>query len=179
MTLAMILVVAAALALVFILSVTVSRSLQISRGASLATQIQPIDVEAFRNLVDPAEDEYLRRRLSAPEFHLVRRERLRAMAAYVQTSARNAAILVRIGQAAMTAGDASTAEAARELVDNALLLRRNAAFALLKIYVAQAWPNSGLAAASVLQRYEQLNGAAMLLGRLQNPAAPVRISASF
>ena len=179
MTLAMILVFAAALALVFILSVTVSRSLQISRGASLATQIQPIDVEAFRNLVDPAEDEYLRRRLSASEFRLVRRERLRAMAAYVQASARNAAILVRIGQAAVSAGDAPTAEAARQLVDNALLLRRNAAFALLKIYVALAWPNSGLTATSVLQRYEQLNGAAMLLGRLQNPAAPVRISASF
>jgi len=101
------------------------------------------------------------------------------MAAYVQTSARNAAILVRIGQAALATGDAPTIEAARRLVDNALLLRRNAAFALLKIYIALAWPNSGLAAASVLQGYEQLNGAAMLLGRLQNPAAPVRISASF
>jgi hypothetical protein len=178
MTLALILVVAAALALVLILSVSVSRSLQISRGTSLATQIRAIDVEAFRNLVDPAEDEYLRRRLSASQFRVVRRERLRAMAAYVQISARNAAILVRIGQAALTAGDAPTAEAARQLVDNALLLRRNAAFALLKIYVALAWPNSGLGAASVLQRYEQLNGAAMLLGRLQNPAAPVRISVS-
>jgi len=178
MTLAMILVFAAALALVFILSVTVSRSLQ-SRGAGLATQIQPIDVAAFRNLVDPMEDEYLRRRLSAPEFRLVRRERLRAMAAYVQTSARNAAILVRVGQAALATGDAPTVEAARRLVDNALLLRRNAAFALLRIYIALAWPNSGLAAVPILHGYERLNGAAMLLGRLQNPAAPVRISAQL
>jgi len=29
----------------------------------------------------------------------------------------------------------------------------------------------------VVDRYEQLSGAAMLLGRLQNPAAPVRLSA--
>jgi hypothetical protein len=188
MTLAILLVVAAALALVFILTITVSRGLQISAGAGLAAQIQPIDVEAFRNLVDPAEDDYLRLRLSSAEFRMVRRERLRAMAAYVQTAGRNAAVLVRIGQAALIAsaqtanaqpGDAQTAEAARRLVDNALLLRRNAAFALLRIYIALAWPNSGLAAAPVLHGYEQLNGAAMLLGRLQNPAAPVRISATF
>jgi hypothetical protein len=179
MTLAIILVIAAALALVFILSVTISGSLQVSAGTALATQIQPIDVEAFRNLVDPAEDNYLRRGLPASEFRMVRRERLRAMAAYVQTAASNAAVLVRIGQTALAAGDAPTVEAARQLVDNALLLRRNAAFALLRIYVAMAWPNSGFGAAPVLDGYEQLNGSAMLLGRLQNPTVPIRISATF
>jgi hypothetical protein len=179
MTLAIVLVIAAALALIFILSVALSRSLQISAGASLAQQIQPIDVEAFRNLVDPAEDEYLRRRLRAAEFRLVRRERLRASAAYIQIAGRNAAVLVRMGQAALTASDADTAEAARRLIDNALLLRRNAAFALLRIYIALAWPNSGFAAAPILHGYERLNGSAMLLGRLQNPAAPVRISATL
>jgi hypothetical protein len=178
MMIAVLLVIAAALALVFILGIAVSRSLQISSGSGLAGQIQPIDIEAFRNLVNPAEDEYLRRRLTAAEFRAVRRERLRAMAAYVQVAGRNAAVLVRIGQAAMI-GDSQTVEAARRLVDNALLLRRNAAFALVRIYVALAWPNSGLAALPVLQGYEKLNGAAMLLGRLQNPAAPVHISATL
>ncbi len=109
----------------------------------------------------------------------MRRERLRAMAAYVQIAGRNAAILVRMGQAALAAADAQTAEAARQLVDNALLLRRNAAFALLRIYVALAWPNSGLAATPILHGYERLNGSAMLLGRLQNPGGPVRISATL
>jgi hypothetical protein len=179
MTLAIILVVAAAFALIFILGVAVSRSLQRSAGTSLAAQIQPIDVEAFRNLVDPLEDAYLRRRLPVSEFRAVRRQRLRAMAAYIQVAGRNAAILIRIGQAAVAAGDAPTAEAARRLVDNALLLRRNSAFALLRIYVALAWPNSGLAAESILHGYEKLNGSAMLLGRLQHPATPVRISAAL
>jgi hypothetical protein len=178
MIIAIVLVIASVLALVFILSITLSRSLQVSPGTALALQIRPIDVEAFRNLVDSAEDEYLRQRLPAAEFRLVRRQRLRAMAAYVQVAGRNAAVLVRIGQAAM-AGNAQTADAARRLVDNALLLRRNAAFALVRIYVALAWPNSGLAALPVLRGYEKLNGAAMLLGRLQNPAAPVHISATL
>jgi len=179
MTLAIILVIAAAVGLIFILGMTVTRSLRVPENSSLAAKIQPIDVEAFRNLIDPAEDDYLRRRLSASEFRLVRRQRLRAMAAYVQTAGRNAAVLVLMGQSALTASDADTAEAARRLVDNALLLRRNAAIALFRIYVALAWPNSGLAAVSVLHSYEQLNGTAMLLGRLQRPAVPVRISATL
>ena len=61
MTLAIILVIVAALALIFILGITVSRSLQVSAGANLAGKIQPIDVEAFRNL-----DRSCGRRLPAP-----------------------------------------------------------------------------------------------------------------
>ena len=179
MNLAIVLVAIATLSLLLILRITVSRSLQISSGTSPAGQLQPIDLEAFRNLVNPAEDEYLRRRLPPSEFRTVRRERLRAVAAYVQASGRNAAALINIGQAALAANDAHTAEAARQLVNDALLLRRNATFALLKIYLVLAWPHSVLSAAPVLRGYEQMNGSAMLLGRLQNPATPVRIAAHW
>lgn len=178
MTIAVVLVIAAVLSLVVIVRLALSRSLQISPGASLAAQIRYIDIEAFRNLVSPDENEYLHHRLSAGEFRKVRRERLRAMAAYVQTAGHNATVLARIGQSAMTASDAHTAEAARQLVDQALELRRNATFALFQIYIAVALPNSSMAAGSLLQGYERLNGSAMLLGRLQNPAAPLRISAT-
>ena len=177
MTLALGLVIAAAFALVLILGVTVSTRLQLSPGSARVQRIEPIDIEAFRNLVDPTENEYLRRRLPAAEFRRVQRERLRAAAAYIRVSGRNAAVLVAIGQAALSASDGATVEAARQLVDNALLLRRNASVALLRIYVAFAWPHSALAAAPVLHGYEQLSGRAMLLGRLQNPAVPVRIAA--
>ena len=189
MTLAIILVVAAALALLLILRVALSRNLQISTATSLAGQIQPIDVAAFRNLIDPAEDAYLRRRLPASEFRTVQRKRLRATACYVQTAAKNAAVLIHMGQNTLAANDARTAEAARQLVDSALLLRRNTSFALLGIYVAMAWPNSGrmglpwlqnpVLQDPVLQDYERLNGTAMLLGRLQNPSAPLRIAATM
>jgi hypothetical protein len=178
MTLAIILVVAGALGLVFIVRITLSQRLQVA-PTSLAAQIQPIDIEAFRNLVDPTEDEYLRRRLPSGQFRRVQRERLRAAAAYIQIAGRNAAVLVRLGQSALTSPDPKTAVAAQHLVESALLLRRNCAFALIRIYIAFAWPNGGATAALILHGYEQLNGSAMLLGRLQNPAAPVRISATL
>lgn len=179
MNLAIVLVVTAVVCLVAILGLTVSRSLQVRVHAGLVAQIQPIDIEAFRNLANPLEDEFLHRRLPAGEFRRVRRERLRAMLAYVLTAGRNATVLIEIGQAALTSPDAPTVEAARGLVDQALLLRRNATFALLKIYAAIAWPTASLAAAPVLRAYEQLNGSTLLLTRLQNPAAPVRIAARW
>jgi hypothetical protein len=177
MNLAIILVVAAAVALGIILRLAVTRSLQAREDSGLVATIRPIDVEAFRNLINPAEDDYLRRRLPPTQFRLVRRERLRAMAAYVQVAANNAAVLVRIGQAALASADPRVLGAAQQVVNDALLLRRNTTVALARIYLALAWPNSGFAAVRVVDRYEQLSGAAMLLGRLQNPTVPVRLSA--
>jgi len=179
MTLAIVLVIAAILSLVFILRITVSRSLQVSGDFKLAGQIQPIDVEAFRNLVDLEEDNYLRRRLPPRQFRIVRRARLRATAAYVQAAGHNAALLVRIGTTALEVGDEQIAEAAQRLVHDAVLLRRNAAYAILRIYVARALPTWNLTASPVLNSYERITGSAMLLGRLQNPAAPVRIAATY
>jgi hypothetical protein len=177
MNLAIFIVIAAVIALAVILRTAVSRSLQPSQASKLPARIQPIDVEAFRNLVDPAEDDYLRRRLHPARFRQVRRARLLAMAAYVKAASRNADVLVQIGQAALATNDAHAAPAGRQLAEQAMLLRRNATLALIRIYVALAWPNSGLAASRIADRYEQLNGAAMLLGRLQDPA--VRLSAAL
>jgi|ERR1700733_333799 hypothetical protein len=177
MNLAIILVVAAAVALGIILRLAVTGSLQARGNSGLVATVRPIDVEAFRNLINPAEDDYLRRRLPPTQFRLVRRERLRAMAAYVQVAANNAAVLVRIGQAALASADPRVLGAAQQVVNDALLLRRNTTVALARIYLALAWPNSGFAAVRVVDRYEQLSGAAMLLGRLQNPTVPVRLSA--
>jgi hypothetical protein len=175
--LAIIIVISAVLALGIIVRLAIAQSLQARRSANLAATIYPIDIVAFRNLIDPAEDDYLRRRLPSAQFRMVRRERLRAMAAYVQVAGRNAAVLVRMGELAVASGDARVAEAAHQLVNDALLLRRNATVALARIYLALAWPYSEFAAVRVVDRYERVSGSAMLLGRLQNPAVPVRLAA--
>jgi hypothetical protein len=176
MNLAFVLVITAVFALAIILSVAITRNLQSRNNVELSGTIRPIDVQAFRNLINPAEDEYLRRRLPPGTFRVVRRERLLAMAAYVRVAAENATVLVRVGQVALAGSDPRVTEAAHKLVNDALLLRRNSILALARIYLALAWPNSGLAAVRVADRYEQLSGAAMLLGRLQNPTVAVRLS---
>ncbi|MGA9508573.1 MAG: hypothetical protein WBV55_08005 [Candidatus Sulfotelmatobacter sp.] len=177
MNLAIVLVASAVVVLGVILRLAVSRSLQAKRSLSSAIAIHSLDVEAFRNLINPAEDEYLRRWLPPAQFRRVRRARLRAMAAYVQVAGNNAGVLVGLGEAALASGDPRVAEAAGQLVEHALLLRRNTTLALGRIYVALALPSSNFAAVRVVERYEQVSGSAMLLGRLQNPGAPIRVSA--
>ncbi len=177
MILAIILVVAAIVSLALIVGSAVSRTLQLSVRSNLAGQIEPIDVEAFRNLINVADDQFLRESLSPRQFRAVRRARLRATAAYVLQAGRNAALLIRIGQVGLASSDLRTQQAAQELINDALLLRRNAALALLRIYATLAWPNSALPAAGIAERYEHLSGSAMLLGRLQNPAGSVRLAA--
>jgi hypothetical protein len=88
----------------------------------------------------------------------------------------NAIVLVGIGQAALLDGDPRISDAAHQLINDALLLRRNTTVARARIYLALAWPSSGFAAMRVVDRYERVSGSAMLLGRLQNPAVPVRLS---
>jgi hypothetical protein len=165
------------IALGIILRLAITQSLQTRGNGELNGALRPIDIEAFRNLINPAEDHYLRRHLPPPQFRTVRRERLRAMAAYVHVVSNNAGVLVRIGEAALASGDAQLAEAAGQLVNDALLLRRNTTVALARIYLALAWPYSEFAAVRVVERYEHVSGAAMLLGRLQNPGVAVRLSA--
>jgi hypothetical protein len=176
MNLAIVIVIAAVSALAIILRLAVSQRLQRPVGDQRANQLQLIDLDAFRNLINPAEDEYLRRRLPPAQFREVRRARLRAMAAYVQSAAGNATILLRVGEAALASGESRLTPAAEQLVNQALLLRRNTTIALLRIYVALAWPYSEFAAVRVIDRYEQLSSSAMLLGRLQHPGRAVRLS---
>jgi hypothetical protein len=176
MTLVILIVVAAVLTLALTLGLTVSRALGPAASTNLEAQIELIDVVAFRNLVDPAEDDYLRHHLSPADFRVTQRSRLRARAAYVRVAGRNAAVLIRMGQAALASNDAEIREAALRLVNDALLLRRNAAFALLRIYAAMAWPDYSSASAGIIDRYERLSSSAMLLGRLCNPAVPLRVA---
>src|SRR5437879_12714524 len=92
MTLALVLIIAAAFAVVVILGITVSARLQLSPGSALAQKLEPIDIEAFRNLVDPRENEHLQRRLSPAKFRKVQRERLRATAASIRVAGRTEAV---------------------------------------------------------------------------------------
>ena len=181
-----ILIVAAMATLAFAAGLGVSRALRPASKADLEAQLEPIDVAAFRNLIDPAEDEYLRRHLSAAQFRVTQRSRLRARAAYVRVASKNAAVLIRMGQTALAASDAGAnnahanndvREAALRLVNDAVLLRRNAGFALLRIYADMAWPNRSTATSGILDRYQRVSDSAMLLGRLRSPGVAVRVTA--
>lgn len=135
-----------------------------------------IDTTAFRNLISPDEEEYLRQQLPAREFRSIRRERMRAAIAYIRCALQNAAILLRLGEAAQRSADPQLAAAGRKLVDTAIRMRLYAFFALLKLYLNLAFPGLRLSPSAVADRYEGLTDAMARFTRLQQPGLVTRIS---
>jgi len=134
-----------------------------------AQHLQSVDICAFRNLIDPAEEDFLRSRLPAPEFRNIQRERLRATAEYILCTAQNAAILLRMGEATRRSSDAATAEAAEKLVDQAVRLRLSAFQALLRLELRILFPGWRPASLRVVEGYEQVTRQVLRLGLQSQP----------
>ena len=138
-------------------------------------QIRAVDLEAFRNLIDPAEEEYLRENLPAGEFRKIHRERLRAAVEYVSCAKDNAAVLLYIAESARRSQDPAVAEAAAVLVDSAVRLRMYAFLAIPRLYLAMALPGRRIMPARVADSYEQMTRQVVRLG-LEFPASSIAAS---
>src|SRR2546430_1609767 len=119
----------------------------------LVGRTRPVDIDAFRNLIDPAEEEFLRENLPAGEFRVIQRERLRAAVEYVSCAAHNAAILLRLGEAARRSSDPKIARAGQQLLDSALRLRLYAFLSMIRLYLSIAFPVAHLSARSLTDNY--------------------------
>jgi hypothetical protein len=75
MIITFVLVVAALLALFFLIRLAKGRGFSALPVADPKSRIRPVDVRAFRNLIDPAEESYLRQNLPPAEFAAIHRER--------------------------------------------------------------------------------------------------------
>jgi len=139
---------------------------------NLAGHIRSVDIEAFRNLIDPEEEDFLRHRLPPAEFRKIQRERLRAAVEYISCAAQNAATLLRLGEAARGSPDPATAEAAEKLVDHAIRLRLYAFQAIPRLYFGIILPGWHPSSLRVVESYEQLTRQVVRLG-LQYPVQGV------
>ena len=128
--------------------------------------LTPIDLPSFQNLVDPAEDMFLRRRLNGKAFRTVQRARRLAAAEYLWRLAQNAGILVRAGQCATTAPNAQVASAGRELASLAVTTRVLALLALARLSVGIAFPHTTAPCKPILEQYGVMTTTYMRLGIL-------------
>lgn len=136
----------------------------------LASELRPIDISAFRNLIDDGERQYLRSRLPPADFRSVHRERMLAASEYVWCAFRNSGILIQLGEASRNATDPTVAATAASLVENATRLRLDATQALPKIYLSMVFPGLTWAQQNLPDGFDKLNRQAVILGCLQVPA---------
>jgi hypothetical protein len=138
-----------------------------------AQGICAVDIEAFRNLLDPGEAEYLRSRLPAGEFRKIQRERLSAGIAYIRGAAHNAAIVMRVGEAARRSENPQVASEGEKLVQNALRLRLYAIEATARLSAAMVFPGLAGASGSLAESYEQMTQQVARLNVLRFPVRGV------
>jgi hypothetical protein len=138
-----------------------------------AEHIRAVDIEAFRNLVDPDEEEFLRTNLAPAEFRRIQRERLRAAVDYISCAAQNAAILLRLADAGRRSADPATAEAAEKLVNNAIRLRLYALQTIPQLYLGMILPGARISSGRIAESYEQMTRLVILLGCQRYPTRGV------
>jgi len=167
------------LVLAFLFWAARGRSKAIADVRDLSLQTRPVDVAAFRNLIDPAEEDFLRANLALEVFRRVQRQRTRAAILYVKSAAHNASVLVRVGEAARGNPDPQVSAAAQQLVNTAMRLRIYALLALVKLYPATLIPGAPVSGEAVADAYQQLTSVVSQLTRLQHPARTIRITAAL
>ncbi|MFY9559030.1 MAG: hypothetical protein WAQ52_02235 [Terriglobales bacterium] len=131
--------------------------------------IRSIDIEAFRNLVDPAEEEFLRCTLSPRDFRKIKRERDWAALAYVRSAGRAAVQFAKAGQAAQRSSDPEIAESGMQIAHSALRLRLYTLQGGIRLVGQAVLPGtSNRPLSSLLDQYERTAESLLRLGRLRN-----------
>ena len=170
MTLPLIFVLAACVSLLLIIFLFRGHRQQGGDLDELAAQLRPIDVSAFRNLIDEREEQFLRNRLPASVFRSIHRQRMFAAAEYVRGAARNAGILIRLAEAAKNDSDPAVSAAAEKLLDNALGLRLYAFQVVPRLYLSALVPSITHAPHSVVEKYDLATRQMTMLQLLRQPA---------
>jgi hypothetical protein len=172
MTITIILVFVTLLVLLFFVGQVKGRTSIAAVRENPAQHLRSVDVDAFRNLIDPEEEDYLRQRLEPTVFRKIQRERLWAAVEYVQGASHNAAVLMRLAEAARQSSDPATAKAADRLIANAIQLRLYALQAVARLYLGIVLPGAHITSIRIAERYEQIMRQVVMLG-LQYPVAGV------
>ena len=137
--------------------------------SSARLSLLEIDLESFRNLIDPSQETFLRQRLSARDYRRVQRARALAVAEYLRKVAYNASVMLRLGEAARDNHDPAIAGMGGEMVSTALTVRLNCILALGRAYAGYLFPGLGMSLASVADRYDRLAAGLRAIGRSWTP----------
>ena len=140
----------------------------------LAAQLRPIDVDAFRNLIDEREEQFLRDSLGWYEFRSIHRERVLAAVDYIRGASQNAGILIRLAEAATSDPDPTIVTAAESLLENATRVRLYAFQVVPQLYMSILVPGIRHVPQSLAERYDAMTRQGVTLSCLKSPGGILR-----
>lgn len=115
-----------------------------------------VDIGAFRILLDPAEERYLRDSLSPSEFRFYQRQRLGLALRSLELVGKNAAMLIKLGQLAKLGANPMLAKEAEDLINGALRLRVNLLRVQPYLWLKWFFPGWTLSLPALAMPYEEL-----------------------
>ncbi len=115
-----------------------------------------VDVETFRTLLAPGEEQYLRRSLSPSAFHRFQRRRVALALLGLEQVGKNAAMLMRLGQLAKASSNPDLRKEAEDLIHSALRLRVNLLFVEPCLWLKWFFPRWNLSVPALEMQYEEL-----------------------
>ena len=158
-------------ALIFALYIARRNVLSAQSYDELSRQLVPVDIAAFRNLVDVNETRYLREKLAPAAFRRIQRQREIAALAYVKAVAHNAALLIAMADPARNSPNPEIASTAQAVVEQALQLRIRSLLLMLKLWVGIALPGLTVAGSSILDRYQDVSSGFVNFLHLSRPGS--------
>lgn len=125
-----------------------------------------LDIEAFRNLVDSAEEAFLRSNLSPRKFREIKRQRAWAALIYAWEAGRAATALAKIGQAAQRSPDPKIAASGVQVAESAFRLRLQTIAACLRLLTEILLPDlESRPVPPLVDQYERASETLFRLGR--------------
>ena len=140
----------------------------------LAGRTRPVDLEAFRNLVDPREEDFLRANLLPREFRAIQRERMRAAVDYIRNTPTTRPSCCAWARPQAAAPIPASRKPGGELIDSALRLRAYALLSSALLYVRLVLPESRLSYGTLADNYQHLSALASQLALMQHPTQAAR-----
>jgi len=138
-----------------------------------------LDIEAFRNLVDSAEEAFLRNNLSPKKFREIKRQRAWAAFIYAWEAGRAATALAKIGQAAQRSSDPEIAASGVQVAENAFRLRLHTIGACLRLLTEILLPDLQIRSLPPLvDQYERTAETLFRLSRFSSSLTPSGLSQS-
>ena len=130
-----------------------------------AQAFRSLDIEAFRNLVDPAEEAFLRDHLPHKKFREIKRQRAWAALLYAWEAGRAATALAKVGQAAQRSLDPEIAASGVQVTENAFRLRLQSVRVSLRLLTEVLLPGLSSRSLPSLDQYERAAETLFRLGR--------------
>jgi len=148
-----------------------------SRRKQAGQSLRPVNLKAFRALMDRDDELFLSRKLPRSKSFRLKRHRIRVTLRYVARIAANSSAVLRMGEAErLSSSTPEVADAATQMIELATEIRLKCLLAMGTLVAEYALPSLQLTPGVLAPKYQSLRDSVSRLGALTQNRAPLAIT---